>query len=128
MDTVSLGVPEPILDLLPEDGESSAQDMQRAVDAWQGRINSRIKAAEEDAVAVAGVVDALESMEDRMERYDEFVPELRAWGQSPIYAMAWRDLYADLIQQLYEHDDLDESLDRERNYRLVEDGIRFDEG
>ncbi len=128
MEPVSLGVPEPILDLLPSDGDGTAQDMQRAVDGWNSRINRHIEAAESDADAVAGVVDAIERMEERAETYDEFVPELRAWGQSPVYAMAWRDLYADLVQQLYEHEDLGESLDRERNYRLVEDGIRFGEG
>ena len=128
MEPVSLGVPEPIIELLPEDGDSSAQDMQRAVQGWEQRVNRRIEEAEDDAEAVSGVVDVIERLEDRAETYDAFVPELRAWGQSPIYAMAWRDLYADLIGQLYEHEDLGESLDRERNYRLVEDGIRFGDG
>jgi hypothetical protein len=53
------------------------------------------------------------------------VPELRAWGQSPIYAIAWRNLYADLLSQIYDHDELGAALDRERNQRLVEDGIRL---
>ena len=128
MEPVSLGVPEPIIELLPEDGDNSAQDMQRAVQGWEQRVNRRIEEAEDDAEAVSGVVDVIERLEDRAETYDAFVPELRAWGQSPIYAMAWRDLYADLIGQLYEHEDLGESLDRERNYRLVEDGIRFGDG
>lgn len=125
MDDVSLGVPESILELLPQDGDSAAKDMQRAVDGWETRINRLIEEADDDADAVAGVVDALEVMEERMETYDEFVPELRAWGQSPIYAMAWRDLYANLIGQLYDHDVLAGKLDEERNYRLVEDGIRL---
>ena len=64
-------------------------------------------------------------MEDRVERFDAFVPELRAWGQSPIFAIAWRNLYADLIGQLYEYDWIAGGVDRERNYRLVEDGIRL---
>ena len=127
MEPVSLGVPEPILDLLPQDGESSAQDMQRAVEGWEQRVNRHLADADDEAAAVAGVVDVIERLEDRIETYDGFVPELRAWGQSPIYAMAWRDLYADLVQQLYEHEDLGESLDRERNYRLVEDGIRYED-
>jgi hypothetical protein len=64
-------------------------------------------------------------MEDHLERYDEFVPELRAWGQSPIYAIAWRNLQAALLTQLYDVEWLTAHLDRERNYRLVEDGIRL---
>ncbi|MFB6183581.1 MAG: hypothetical protein ABEI96_03415 [Haloarculaceae archaeon] len=128
MDSVSLGVPEPILELLPQDGDSAAQDMRRAVDGWETRINRVVESDDDDEQAVANVVDAIEAMEDRMETYDEFVPELRAWGQSPIYAMAWRDLYANLIGQLYDHEDLGDRLDRERNYRLVEDGIRFGDG
>ncbi len=38
--------------------------------------------------------------------------------------MAWRDLYASLIQQLYDHEQLSSHIDRERNARLVTDGIR----
>ncbi|PSQ03719.1 hypothetical protein BRC97_12620, partial [Halobacteriales archaeon QS_6_71_20] len=76
-----------------------------------------------EAAAVA--VDFLEYAEGRAETYDEFVPELRAWGQSPIYAIAWRDLHAELAAQVYELDWLAERIDRERNYRLVDDGIRF---
>jgi hypothetical protein len=128
MDILSLGVPEPILDRLPQDSEDTAQDMQHAVAGWQQRVNRHIDEVDEEAEAVAGVVDAIERMENRMETYDEFVPELRAWGQSPIYAMAWRNLYADLIEQLYDHEDLAESVDRERKYRLVEDGIRLEDG
>ncbi len=125
MNEVSLAVPKPILDALPEDGENAAQDMQRAVEGWNARINDAIEASEDDREAAGYVADAVERMEDRLETFDAFVPELRAWGQSPIYAIAWRNLYADLIAQLYEHDDLAERLDRERNQRLVEDGIRF---
>lgn len=125
MNEVSLAVPKPILDALPEDGENAAQDMQRAVQGWEARINGAIEASEDDREAAGYIADAVGRMEDRLETFDDFVPELRAWGQSPIYAIAWRNLYADLIAQLYEHEDLGEHLDRERNQRLVEDGIRF---
>jgi len=125
MDEISLSVPRPILDALPEDDQTAGQDMQKAVAGWENRLNEAIRSAESDAEAAGYVADALERMEDRFERFDEFVPELRAWGQSPIYAIAWRNLYADLVGQLYEHEDLAERVDRERNQRLVEDGIRF---
>ncbi|PSP86313.1 hypothetical protein BRC83_01225 [Halobacteriales archaeon QS_1_68_17] len=124
MDEISLAVPEPILEALPEEGDSAARDMQRAVEGWEERINRTIAEAD-DEEATEYVVDAIEHMEDRIETFDGFVPELRAWGQSPIFAMAWRNLYADLIAQLYEHEELSARLDRERNYRLVEDGIRL---
>lgn len=126
MDDISLGVPQPILELLPEGSEDTNQDMQRAVEGWETRLNRAIAETDEESEAVATVVDAIELMEERMETYDGFVPELRAWGQSPIYAMAWRNLYADLIGQLYDHENLGDRLDTERNYRLVEDGIRFE--
>jgi hypothetical protein len=125
MDHVSLGVPQQILDSLPEDGEPAASDMQRAVATWEQRINRAIDEAETEREAAGFVADAVERMEDRVQRFDDFVPELRAWGQSPIYAIAWRNLNADLIGQLYEHEDVAENLDRERNARLVEDGIRL---
>ncbi|MCG1003547.1 MULTISPECIES: hypothetical protein [Halobacterium] len=125
METVSLGVPEPILDTLPADSEDTAKDMQQAVAGWERRINDAIEAADTDEEAVSYVVDAVERLESRLERFDEFVPELRAWGQSPIYAIAWRNLYAELVAQIYDHEELGAALDRERNQRLVEDGIRF---
>jgi len=125
MDDLSLAVPEPLLDRLPEDGDGAAQDMQRAVVGWEQRLNEAVAEADDDREAAGYVADAVDRMEDRVERFDEFVPELRAWGQSPIYAIAWRNLYADLIAQLYEHDEVAAELDRERNYRLVEDGIRL---
>jgi hypothetical protein len=99
--------------------------MQRAVAGWEQRLNDAVAEADDDQEAAGYVADAVDRMEDRVERFDEFVPELRAWGQSPIYAIAWRTLYADLIAQLYEHEAVAEGLDRERNYRLVEDGIRL---
>jgi hypothetical protein len=125
METVSLGVPQPIIDSLPDDDDTAARDMQRAVENIESRLNGAIERADDDAEAASAALDVIEHLESRAERYDAFVPELRAWGQSPIYAIAWRNLQADLIAQLYEHADLAERLDRERNARIVEDGIRL---
>ena len=125
MDEISLGVPRPVLERLPEDDESAAADMQEAVAGWEQRLNSAIEDAEDDREAASRVLEAIERFEERRETYDDLVPELRAWGQSPIYAIAWRTLYADVIAQLYDHEDLAEHLERERNARLVEDGIRL---
>ncbi|RLM56533.1 hypothetical protein DVK02_08495 [Halobellus sp. Atlit-31R] len=122
---LSLGVPQPIIDSLPEDGANAAADMKEAVNGLQRSLDEAVATADSDSEAAGYAVDAIEHLEDRMETYDEFVPELRAWGQSPIYALAWRNLYAELIAQLYEHEWLAAHIDRERNYRLVEDGIRF---
>jgi hypothetical protein len=122
---LSLGVPQPIIDSLPADGESAAADMQEAVAGLEGSLKEAIESADSESEAAGYAVDVIEHLEDRMETHDEFIPELRAWGQSPIYAIAWRNLYAELIAQLYEHDWLAAHIDRERNYRLVEDGIRF---
>lgn len=124
MEELSLGVPQPILDSLPADGDAAATDMQQAVAGWERRLN-RVVAEHDDEEAVSIVLDAVERFDERRQRFDEFVPELRAWGQSPVYAVAWRNLYADLIAQCYEHEDLADRLDRERNARLVEDGIRL---
>jgi hypothetical protein len=125
MEQLSLGVPQPILDSLPDGEDTTAQDMQRAVGGLENSLNEAIQSAESEAEAAEAVVNALEHLESRMERYDEFIPELRAWGQSPIYAIAWRNLQADLIMQINEVEWLAPHVDRERNYRLVEDGIRF---
>ncbi|MFP8955656.1 hypothetical protein ACLI4Y_02930 [Natrialbaceae archaeon A-CW3] len=125
MDDLSLGVPEPVLERLPEDGDDAAIDMQQAVAGWEARLNQAIDDAEDDSEAAGYVLDAIERFEERRDTYDDLVPELRAWGQSPIYAIAWRTLYADVIAQLYDHDDLSTHLDRERNARVVEDGIRL---
>ncbi|MFB6089515.1 MAG: hypothetical protein ABEJ97_00520 [Halobellus sp.] len=122
---ISLGVPQGVLESLPEDGQSAAADMKEAVAGLEGSLQGAIASAESDAEAAGYAVDAIEHLEDRMETYDGFIPELRAWGQSPIYAIAWRNLYAEVIAQLYEHEWLAEHIDRERNYRMVEDGIRF---
>ncbi|AFK19798.1 hypothetical protein E6P09_01155 [Haloferax mediterranei ATCC 33500] len=125
IEELSLGVPKPILDALPEPEGTAAQDMQRAVEGLETRLNRAIADAESETEAAEYVVDAIERLEAHYEKYDEFVPELRAWGQSPIYAIAWRNLQADLIVQLQEYDWLKPYVDRERNLRLVEDGIRF---
>jgi hypothetical protein len=124
MEPVSLGVPQPIIDSLPSDGDATAQDMQRAVEGLEARINRAIEERDADE-AVGFVADVVDHLESRAERYDEFIPELRAWGQSPIYAIAWRNLQADLVAQLFDHEALAERLDRERTHRIVEDGIRL---
>lgn len=122
---LSLGVPRGVLESLPEDGDNAAADMKKAVAGLEGSLEDAIESADSEAEAASYVVDVVEHLEDRMETYDGFVPELRAWGQSPIYAIAWRNLYAELIAQIHEHEWLAAHIDRERNYRLVEDGIRF---
>ena len=121
MEDLSLSIPRSIVDALPEDGEHAAKDMERAVGGWERQLNDLL--ADED---LSGVVNLIERLEDRWERYDGFVVELRAWGQSPIYAMAWRDLLAVVISQIYEHESLSDRIDRERHARIVEDGIRRD--
>jgi len=125
MDEISLGVPKPVLERLPNDDETAAADMQEAIAGWEQRLNEAIESAEDDREAASRVLEATDRFEQRYETYDDLVPELRAWGQSPIYAIAWRTLYADVIAQLHAHDELGEHLDRERNARLVEDGIRL---
>ncbi|WP_276298941.1 hypothetical protein [Halorussus lipolyticus] len=124
MDEISLTVPDAITESLPADGDDAARDMHRAVEGWEDRLNRAIEESEGDDDAAGAVVDVLERFENRWEQYDDFVAELRAWGQSPIYAMAWRDLMRSLMGQLYDHDGLGESIDRERHARLVSDGIR----
>ncbi|WP_290817964.1 hypothetical protein [Halovivax sp.] len=124
MDEISLGVPRPLVDRLPDDGDDAAADMREAVAGWERRLNDAIAAAD-DREAASVLLAAVERFEDRVETYDAHVAELRAWGQSPIYALAWRTLYADLIEQLYDHEAVADRLDRERNARLVEDGIRL---
>lgn len=125
MTEISLAIPSGVIDGLPEDSQATKRDVERAVAGIESRLNREIDDAADTAEAAGVVVDAIEFFEARMERYDEFVPELRAWGQSPIYAITWRNLYVELIAQLYDHEWLAEELDRERNYRIVEDGIRF---
>ena len=125
MDEISLAIPRDVIDSLPDDEGTAALDMQRSVEGIEARINQAIADSESESAAAGRIADAIERMETHLERYDEFVPELRAWGQSPIYAIAWRNLQAALITQLYEVEWLQANLDRERNYRLVEDGIRL---
>ena len=125
MGEISLGVPQPLLERLPEDDAVAAADMQEAVAGWEQQLNEAIADEEDDREAAGIVLDAIERFEDRHETYDDLVPELRAWGQSPIYAIAWRTLYADVIAQLHEHEGFAEHLDRERNQRLVQNGIRL---
>ena len=125
MDDIELTLPEAILDSLPADSEDTKQDMGRAIAGWERRVNAALD-QDEEADRVRAIVDLLERFEDRWEAYDEFVVELRAWGQSPIYAMAWRNLHAAVVRQIYEHGDLGEQIDRERNARIFEDGIRPD--
>ena len=124
MDEIDLYVPEAIVESLPADSENVVPDMQRAVEGFETSLDEAVRTAEDDGEAAEAIVDAIERMETRAERYDEFVPELRAWGQSPIYAIAWRNLYVSLIRQLYDREDVAELIDRERNLRLVADGIR----
>ncbi len=125
MDEISLAVPESIVGMLPEDGASAGKDMQQAVTALETQLNRAIRESDDGGEAAEFAVDVLERLEEHYERYDEFVPELRAWGQSPVYAIAWRDLQISLIDQIRDHEGLAAHIDRERNYRLVEDGIRF---
>jgi hypothetical protein len=125
MDEFDLGVPKQILESLPDEDQAARQDMQRAVAGLEARLNEAVSAAEDEREAAQAVVDALERLEDQLDQYDEFVPELRAWGQSPIYAISWRNLQADLIMQIQEKGWVAERIDQERNYRTVEDGIRL---
>lgn len=123
MDELSLTVPDAIVDALPADGEDTKRDMERAVAGWEQELNAAL-AADEDAVD--RVVTLIERFEERWETYDQYVVELRAWGQSPIYAMAWRNLHAAIVRQVYAHGDLEDRINRTRNRRIVEDGITFD--
>jgi hypothetical protein len=125
MEEFDLGVPERILESLPEEDEAARRDMQRAVAGLEARLDEAVAAAEDEREAAGRVADAIERLEDQLERYDDFVPELRAWGQSPIYAIAWRNLQADLIGQIQDVEWVAERLDRERTFRAVEDGIRL---
>lgn len=120
MADLSLSIPKTIVDALPEDGENAQLDMERAVAGWERQLNDLIAESDDGSE----IIDLIERFENRWERYDEFVVELRAWGQSPIYAMAWRDLHAAILQQIHDHDDLADRIDRERHARIVEDGIR----
>jgi len=123
MDEIELTLPASIVDSLPADGDDAKRDMGRAIEGWESELNDALAREDEDE-AVSAVVDLIERFESRWEAYDEFVVELRAWGQSPIYAMAWRNLHAAVIQQIYDHEDLADRVNRERHARIVDDGIR----
>lgn len=120
MEQIELAVPSALFDSLPADSEETKRDIEQAVGGWESDINAVLDGDD----PAAGVVDLVEYFEERWEAYDQYVVELRAWGQSPIYAMVWRDLLAAVIQQVYDHADLAERIDRERNARIVDDGIR----
>ncbi|MBP1921974.1 hypothetical protein J2751_000979 [Halorubrum alkaliphilum] len=124
MPEIELGVPRGVIESLPEEDGTAERDMRHAITGIQSRLNEEIDGGD-PAAAAEVVADAIERMETQASTYHEFVPELRAWGQSPIYAIAWRNLYVELIGQLYEHEWLVDELDRERNFRLVDDGIRL---
>lgn len=124
MDEIELTIPEVLVDSLPRDSEETKQDMGRAVAGWEDELNGALEL--EDGEDVRAVVDLVERFEERWEAYDGYVVELRAWGQSPIYAIAWRNLHASVMRQVYDHADLADRIDRERNARIVEDGIRFE--
>jgi hypothetical protein len=123
MEQVDLAIPQSVLDLLPGD-DNAAKDIERAVEGYEAHVNRIIGSAPSDAEAAADLLDVLDHMEDRMETYDDFVPELRAWGQSPAYAIAWRNLHGSLIEQVYDHE-IATHIDRERNHRIADDGIRL---
>lgn len=122
MEEINLKIPQSIVESLPEDSAETKQDMEQAIIGWEGNINTAM--AEDDEEMIEGLVDLIEHFEDRWEQYDQYIVELRAWGQSPIYAMAWRDLHAGVIQQVHEHEDLGDRISRERHARIFDDGIR----
>lgn len=123
VDEIELYIPEGIVESLPPDSDDTKQDMGQAIAGWERELNA-VLTAEDEAEAVSAVLDFIEHLEGRWEDYDEYVVELRAWGQSPIYAMAWRDLTAAVIQQIYDHENLGDRIDKERHARIFEDGIR----
>jgi hypothetical protein len=122
MENITLTIPKGIVESLPEDSAETKQDMEKALIAWEQNINAALEA--DDDEAMEAIVDLIEHFETRWESYDDYVVELRAWGQSPIYAMAWRDLHAAIIQQVHEHEDLGDQISRERHARIFDDGIR----
>lgn len=123
VDELELYIPEGIVESLPPDSDDTKQDMSKAIQGWERELNAALT-VEDDDEAVSAALDHIQHFETRWEEYDQYVVELRAWGQSPIYAMAWRDLHAAVVQQIYEHGDLAERIDRERHARIFQDGIR----
>jgi len=127
VENIKLTIPKSIVDSLPEDSAETKQDMEKAIIGWERNINASLE-AQADEEMIDAIVDLIEHFESRWESYDDYVVELRAWGQSPIHAIAWRNFCASLVDQLYDHGDLGERLDRERNHRIVDDGIRLGGG
>ncbi|WP_128225224.1 hypothetical protein [Halobacteriaceae bacterium SHR40] len=125
MQDITLKMPKQIVDSLPADSDATKQDMQKAMGGWEQDLNTALNVDDE---MVSAIVDIIERFEDRWERYDEYVVELRAWGQSPIYAMAWRDLHAAVLHQIHDHQDLSDRISRERHHRIFDDGIRPGKG
>jgi len=123
VEDIKLTIPKSIVDSLPEDSAETKQDMEKAIVGWERNINSSLEVQADDEM-IEAIVDLIEHFESRWESYDEFIVELRAWGQSPIYAVAWRDLHAAVIQQVHEHEDLGDRISRERHARIFNDGIR----
>lgn len=123
MKDIKLTIPKSIVDSLPEDSAETKQDLEKAIVGWERNINASLE-VEEDEEMIEDIVDLIEHFESRWESYDDYIVELRAWGQSPIYAMAWRDLHAAVIQQVHEHEDLGDRISRERHARIFNDGIR----
>lgn len=123
MSEITLSVPESITEPLPEDDDDIIRDLEGTVRAWERRLNEIMAESDDDDIA-GSLADAVERFEDRHDRYDEYVVELRAWGQSPIYAVSWRNLYASLIQQLYNHDSIADQISEERHARIVAGGFR----
>ncbi len=123
MENIKLTIPKSIVDSLPEDSAETKQDLEKAIVGWERNINASLE-VEEDEEMIEDIVDLIEHFESRWESYDDYIVELRAWGQSPIYAMAWRDLHAAVIQQVHEHEDLGDRISRERHARIFNDGIR----
>lgn len=121
MDEISLAVPRELAETLPEESDETLMAMQREINQYEGYINA---ATDEDDAASAAV-DVLDRLEERWESYDDYIVELRAWGQSSIYAEVWCDFQYALMQQLYDHEALAAELDQERHARLVDDGIRL---
>lgn len=123
MTEITLTVPESIINPLPDDDDDIRRDLEETVRAWERRLNEIL--TEMDADDVAGsLADVIERFEDRHERYDEYVVELRSWGQSPIYAISWRNLYASLIHQVYEYDTVADQISQERHARIIAGGFR----
>lgn len=120
MVTIELEIPEAILKSLPSDDDDAVRDMHLAVERWERRLNELLT----DSDNAGPIVDAIDRFEEQWNRYDQYIVELRAWGQSPIYAMAWRDLHEAVVYQLCKHEEFADTIERERNIRIVDNGIR----